>query len=116
MKSFVTGIRTIAAFSIVASLAFPAAAEETPEAAIPEAGTGIKSISIQYAPAELSSNQGRADLYGKIRHAAREVCGPTGLREAGSLTLAARNRKCIEQAISEALGQVGSSQLAAIGH
>ena len=116
LKTFVPGILNIAAFSVAVSLALPAAAEETPEAAIPQAGTGIQSISIQYASAELNSEEGRTNLYGKIRQAAREVCGPTGLREAGSLTIASRNRRCMEDAMSVAMGQVGSSQLAAVGH
>lgn len=116
MKTFAPGILTIAAFSIAASIALPAAAEEVAETAISAAGTGFQSISIQYAPAQLSSDEGRTNLYGKIKHAAKEVCGPTGLREAGSLTIASRNRNCIEQAVSAAMGQVESSQLAAIGH
>jgi UrcA family protein len=116
MKTFVPGILNIAAFSVAVSLALPAAAEEAPEAAIPQAGTGIHSISIQYATAELNSEKGRTNLYGKIRQAAEEVCGPAGLREAGSLTMASRNRRCIEEAMSAAIGQVESSQLAAVGH
>jgi UrcA family protein len=116
MKTFIPGILTIAAFGLATSLAIPVAAEEAPEAATPEAGTGIQSISIQYAPVALSTDSGRAKLYGEIKHAAREVCGPTGLREAGSLTIASRNRKCTEQAVSAAMVQLGSSQLAATGH
>lgn len=116
MKNFVTGVLTIATFSIASSLAVPAAAEDAPEAAIPEAGTGIQSISIQYAPAELSTDRGRAILYGKIKRAAGQVCGPTGPREAGGLAIASRNRQCVKDAMAAAMGQIGSSQLAAIGH
>ncbi|MEE4143401.1 MAG: UrcA family protein [Halieaceae bacterium] len=116
MKTFATRTLSIAAFGIAVSLALPGAAEEAPEAAIPAAGTGIQTISIQYAPAQLNSDEGRAELYGKIRHAAREVCGPTGLLEAGGLRIASRNRKCIEQAMSAAMGQVESNQLAAMGY
>lgn len=115
MNRFIPGVLAIAAFGLATSLAIPAAAEEAPAAAIPEAGTGIQSISIQYVPAELSSVSGRAKLLGEIKHAAREVCGPAGLRETGSLTIASRNRKCAEQAVSAAMGQLGSSQVAATG-
>ena len=116
MKNFVNGVLTIAAFSIATSLAVPATAEDVPTAALPDAGSPIQSISIQYAPAQLSSEEGRANLYGKIKNAAEQVCGPTGLRETGSLSIASRNRKCVEDAMSAAMGQVGSSQLAALGH
>ena len=116
MKNCVTGVLTIAAFSVATSFAVPAMAADAPEAAIPEAGGPIQSISVQYAPAQLSSDEGRANLYSRIKHAAEQVCGPTGLRETGSLTIASRNRKCVEEAMSAAMGQVGSSQLAALGH
>lgn len=116
MKKLVPGILRIAALSIAASFAVSAAAEETPQAAIPQAGTGIRTVSIQYAPTELSTDSGRANLYARIKRAAREVCGPTGLLQAGGLTIASRNRKCAERAVSDAMAQVDSSQLASAGH
>jgi len=116
MKKFIPGIMTIATLSIAMSVAVPAAAERAPEAAMPEAGTGIRTVSIQYAPTELSTESGRAKLYADIKRAAREVCGPTGLRDAGSLALASRNRRCAEQALSDAMAQVDSGHLATAGH
>ncbi len=116
MKKFIPGIMTIATLSIAMSVAVPAAAERAPEAAMPEAGTGIRTVSIQYAPTELSTESGRAKLYADIKRAAREVCGPTGLRDAGSLALASRNRRCAEQAVSDAMAQVDSGHLATAGH
>ncbi len=116
MKKFIPGIMTIATLSIAMSVAVPAAAERAPEAAMPEAGTGIRTVSIQYAPSELSTDTGRAKLYADIKRAAREVCGPTGLRDAGSLALASRNRRCAEQAVSDAMARVDSGRLATAGH
>jgi len=116
MKKFLPGIMTIATLSIAMSVAVPAAAERAPEAAMPEAGTGIRTVSIQYAPSELSTDTGRAKLYADIKRAAREVCGPTGLRDAGSLALASRNRRCAEQAVSDAMARVDSGRLATAGH
>ena len=116
MKKFIPGIMTIATLSIATSFALPASAESAPEAAIPEAGAGIRTVSIQYAPTELSTESGRATLYARIKQAAREVCGPTGLRDAGGLALASRNRKCAEQAVSDALAQVDSGRLATAVH
>ena len=116
MKKFIPGIMTIATLSIAMSVTVPAAAESIPKAAVPEADTGIRTVSIQYAPTELSSDSGRAELYARIKRAAREVCGPTGLRDAGGLAMASRNRRCAEQAVSDAMAQVDSGRLATAGH
>ena len=106
---------TIATLSIAMSVAVPAAAERASEAAIPEAGTGIRTVSIQYAPTELSTDSGRENLYARIRDAAREVCGPVGHLQAGSLAMASRNRKCAEQAVSAAMARVNPGQMASAG-
>ncbi len=114
MKTFSSNIFTIAAFSLATAFATQVAAEEISEASSADLGTGVHSISIAYAPAEVFSEVGRENLYGKIRHAAKEVCGPTGLREAGSLSMAVRNRKCYNEALAAAMGQVNASQLATV--
>lgn len=116
MKKFIPGIMTIVTLSIAMSVTVPAAAESAPVAAIPEAGAGIRTVSIQYVPAELSTDSGRAELYARIKQAAREVCGPAGPRDAGGLAMASRNRRCAEQAVSDAMAQVDSVRLAAAGH
>jgi len=116
MKKFIPVIRTIATLGFAISVALPAAAENTPEAAIAVAGHAVRSVSILYSPAELSTDSGRAELYTSIKRAAREVCGPTGLREAGSLNMASRNRRCAEQAVSDAMTQISSGHLVAAGH
>ena len=115
MKKIIPGIMTIATLSIAMSVAVPAAAERAPEAAMPEAGTGIRTVSIQYAPTELSTESGRAKLYAHIKRAAREVCGPVGYLQAGSVAMASRNRKCAEQAVSDAMARVNPGQMTSAG-
>ena len=115
MKKFIPGIMTIATLSIAMSVAVPAAAERAPEAAMPEAGSDIRTVRIQYAPTELSTDSGRANLYARIRDAAREVCGPVGHLQAGSLAMASRNRKCAEQAVSDAMARVSHAQMVSAG-
>lgn len=115
MKTFVNNCRlTAAAVMFTAGLAGQASAEAVHEQAASEAGVSIATVSIPYATAELSTEPGRSELYRKIRQAAREVCGPTGLRDAGGLANSSRNRKCYKEAVAVAISQVGSSQLAAI--
>ena len=110
-----TRILHAAALVMVVGMANQASAEQAGAMAPPSAGMEIKSLSIPYAAVELGTDDGRADLYGKIRQAARKVCGPTGLRETGSLSISSRNRKCYQDAVAAAVSQVGSDQLAAIG-
>jgi UrcA family protein len=116
MKKYIPGIMTIATLSIAISVALPAAAESAPKATIPEAGTGIRTVSIQYVPTELSTDRGREKLHARIKQAAREVCGPAGPRDAGGLAMASRNRRCAEQAVSDAMAQINSGRLATAGH
>ncbi|MEM8562215.1 MAG: UrcA family protein [Pseudomonadota bacterium] len=73
-----------------------------------------ESISIAYSSAELSTAKGRATLYNKIKHAAKQVCGPTSNREAGGLQLASRNRSCYDETMALAMDQIGNGQLAAL--
>lgn len=116
MKSLIYSPLSIATAAILAaSLATPASAEAPAEPAVPRAGHSIQSVSIPYSAAELSTEQGRSELYGRIRQAAREVCGPTGLRETGSLAISSRNRACYREAVAAATSQVTASQVAALG-
>lgn len=116
MKKTIRVIMTAATLGIAMSATVPAVAERAAQAVMPGADTGIRTVSIQYAPTELSTDSGRAKLYADIKRAAREVCGPTGLRDAGSLALASRNRRCAEQAVSDAMARVDSGRLATAGH
>ena len=116
MNTFVKNSLVAAAtLSAVISFSSQASAGETQEMSVNQPGLGIQTVSIPYAIAELSTDEGRANLHAKIRHAAREVCGPTGLRETGSLTLSSRNRKCYEEAVDAAVSQVSHGQLASTG-
>ena len=61
---------------------------------------------VSYADLDLNSHQGREALAGRISEAAREVCGPTDYRMTGSLRITSRNRACVEQAVSDAIGSL----------
>ena len=115
MKTIVnSSVLTAAALSLAVSLSNQAMAERAPEIAILEAGVIVQTVSIPYSQAELATDGGRDTLYSKIRNAAQEVCGPTGLRETGSLSISVRNRKCYQEAVDAAVSQVESGQVASI--
>ncbi|MEZ5503794.1 MAG: UrcA family protein [Halioglobus sp.] len=79
--------------------------------------SAIQTQSISVAGCQRSADgRGSRELYSRIRSAAEAVCGPANLREAGSLSMASRNRKCYNSAVEEAVSQVQSRQLAALAN
>lgn len=107
-------ILTIAALTLAVSFSTSAAAERVSESTMPGATAAVQTISIAYSQADISTQQGRDNLHRKIRHAAKNVCGPTGLGEAGGLSMMSRNRKCYDEAVNAALSQVGAGQQTAM--
>ncbi len=117
MKTFTkTSVLSVATMTLALGISAQAYAEQVDETFVQGNHQGSQSITIQYTASELANEEGLDNLYGQIKRAARKVCGPTGLREAGGLSTAARNRECFEEAVSAAVSQVGSEQLASIGN
>ena len=110
-----TSVLSAAALIGAISFSSSAGAGAAPDTTSPGAGVSIQTVTIPYSVAEVATETGRAELHGKIRRAAREVCGPAGLRDTGSLAVSARNRKCYQEAVDAAMSQVGYSQLASAG-
>jgi UrcA family protein len=81
-----------------------------PEArAAPPSGGGESSVRIPYSDLDLTTDEGLARLYGRVRHAARLVCGSevvTGSR------IDERQRTCLRAAIAQAVRQLGVPGLA----
>ncbi|MCB1697410.1 MAG: UrcA family protein [Pseudomonadales bacterium] len=102
-----------AAISLTFGLSARVGAEEAQDYSIP-AATSTQSISIRYIPADLGTEDSRAILQNRIRRAAERVCGPTNYRKAGSLAMASRNRKCVNDALEAAAIQLGESRVAAL--
>ena len=112
MKSLIfNNVAAAATFSLAVLLSTQAGAEELQEQALSARMIETQSISIAYHASDLATDEGRADLYGKIKRAAKAVCGPTGARDAGGLSLASRNRECYDSAIEAALSQVDTGQM-----
>ncbi|MEQ9463925.1 MAG: UrcA family protein [Haliea sp.] len=61
-----------------------------------------------------ASVEGQNALHGRLSQAAREVCGSTDYRIAGSVRVAANNKACYESALADALSQVNAAQVADI--
>lgn len=70
------------------------------------------SIEVSFADLDLSRQEGAEALYARIRAAARTVCEP--LYDSRSLQLAARHRRCIDEAVAGAVKQVDRATLTAV--
>ena len=117
MKTFaINNVLSVAALSLAVAFSTQAAADEVGETFVRGDQQGMQSVVIQYTASELADEQALQNLYGQIKRAARNVCGPTGLREAGGLQMASRNRACYDEAVSAAVSQVGSAQLASVSN
>jgi UrcA family protein len=63
---------------------------------------------VKYADLNLNSHAGAATLYGRIRHAAEQVCGDTGSRQ---LEQAAVAKACVDRAIRTSVHAVNRPTL-----
>ena len=69
---------------------------------------------VTYKRSELATDEGRAAVERRLRHAAEGVCGSTDLRIAGSLSAVADRQQCAKQAVDRAMSQIGADQVATI--
>ena len=69
-------------------------------------------ISVQYAPGDLDTTEGAANVYRKLKKAARRVCGIDG----GFLNLPEKTRaqKCVDDTLADAVRQIDRPQLTSV--
>lgn len=73
--------------------------------------TDAPQMIVKYGDLNVSSPQGAAVLFARIRAAALRVCGPVDNRDLASMTRAAA---CVHKAIADAVTTVGQPELFAI--
>lgn len=98
-------INTFIAASII-GLAAAAAAAPANAATAP-----AKGFSVSFADLDLSTEAGNRELYKRIREAAEQACplsSSTGTR------IPARDRQCVETAVSQAVKNIHSTRLAQV--
>ena len=108
----IKSILSVAAMTLTAGLSSQAAAGAMDETFVQ--GGAVPTKVVTYDRGELATAQGRARVERRIENAAESVCGPTDFREAGSLTVASKNRSCVDQAVESAMSKVGADQVATI--
>jgi UrcA family protein len=71
----------------------------------------VRTIAVRYGDLDLSRDEGVRVLYGRLRAAAANVCGPRTYRDLATLRLW---RECRDQTLERAVGQIGNPRLAAL--
>ena len=110
-----SNILAAATISLVAGFSMTAAAGQFDETLVQGDSAEMQTVRVQYLPSDLATEEGRKILHSRIERAAKKVCGPTNLRDAGGLRNMSRNRQCYDQALQAASSQIGFDQVAVIG-
>lgn len=76
-------------------------------------GSDAASVKVAYGDLDLATTEGTSTLYGRLVAAARTVCGASGI-DNRDLHAVAIERSCERRAISHAVDDVHSPQLAAL--
>ena len=113
MKAHVIN-KTLAAavIGIAAGFSLNASADVYGETVVTTSAEGLQQVAVSYDDLDLSSAKAQETLHYRISRAAEKVCGPTNPRAAGSITQATENKQCFESAMSDAMSQMTTSQVA----
>jgi UrcA family protein len=71
------------------------------------------SVTVRYQDLDLNSSEGIANLYGRIRAAAVEVCKPAEVSQSLQLALLSRWNACIGHSVANAVKRVHNEKLSA---
>jgi UrcA family protein len=82
-----------------------------PDGRVQLTSDGVRTVAIHYGDLNLQTDAGNAALFGRLRQAAEQVCGPDDAR---NLSMRSIVRECKREAIARAVEQVGSVRLAAL--
>lgn len=109
-KFAIKGTLSAAAVALSLGMVMNAKAEQVGETLVQ--GTAMPSETISFSRAELSTEASRAALEYRIREAAEQVCGSVSYRQAGNLGEYTKRKDCYDQAVSQAMSQIGADQIA----
>jgi len=73
--------------------------------------TEVRTTIVKYADLDVSTPQGAATLYNRIRFASEGVCSPSEPRDLAAMS---RSQKCVKQAIAGAVAKVNQPALSAV--
>ena len=88
-------------------------AETLDETRVQGSQLSAPTVTVRYGDLDLNSQAGRDVLNARLSMAARKVCGHFGYARTGSLSHTVKTKACYEEALTAAMSQVNSGQLAA---
>ncbi|MBS0578741.1 MAG: UrcA family protein [Proteobacteria bacterium] len=96
---------------VIVSAGAAAHAGEACAVAAPAPHAAGTAVTVRFADLDVSTRDGASALYGRITHAARQVCDNGDIRD---LTARAAAASCEREAVAQAVHTVHSPQLAAL--
>jgi len=105
MKRILTGL-----FCLSAALAV-AGAQSAGLAPLPDRGREVRSLTVNFADLDLASAEGAQTLYGRLKTAARRVCGKADLRD---LRAVEDVKGCRAEALDSAVTRIDHPRLTAL--
>ena len=106
--------RALLFLGIAAGCSAVSAAQEYGETIVSTTANGVRMATVSFADLDVASPRGQEIMHARISQAARMVCGPGDFRRAGSLQQAKENRDCYHSALSGAMSQLSTDQVAAV--
>jgi len=104
-----------AAFTLATCIA-TAASAGTPDAGeVGLASSGLQRVTVSYSDLDMTDAKAQRIFQHRVSRAAKQICGSSRLSEVGSLSRATKNKECIDSAVSSAMRQASSAQVATIG-
>jgi UrcA family protein len=104
-------LTALTACVLVAAAAAARAGSACPEETVSAVPAGTAAIRVNYADLNLATDAGTRVLFQRIHAAAHKVCAVSDIRDLDGL---AADRSCEQAAVSQAVQQVHSAQLAAL--
>ncbi len=71
------------------------------------------SVHVDLSDLDLTTEMGEQTMQVRLKHAAKQVCGPTSVKSAGSFETARENRVCLSESYNNALDDVATTYLTA---
>lgn len=97
-----------AVVAAVATIAF-----SMPAIASAQVGTEVKGKSekVSFSDLNIEKNEGAQQLYRRLQHASKRVCGVESLKVAGSIAEVSQSRRCYREALDAAVAKMDNSAL-----
>jgi UrcA family protein len=111
MNTMTTSTRSTHSRALIAAAALTALISSFSAVCNAADATEVRTTIVKYADLDVSTSQGAATLYNRIRVASEGVCSPPGQ---GDLAAKFRSQQCVKQAIAGAVAKVNQPALSAV--